>query len=75
MLTIPTIGCGNCKWFRRMDGEDWGECYLNPPIAVLESEFEEDEECMTESRFQVNLRPQVDTVDICKSWESLSTSA
>ena len=74
LLAAPR-GCGNCAYFRRAEGEDWGECHLMPPVPVIEHEYDGDEdEGMTETVFQMNIRPQVDTVDICSKWETRDAS-
>lgn len=54
--------CGNCRWFRPEDKEDWGECWLLPPVPVVG--MDENGEAI-----QGNARPQIDTTDICSKWE------
>jgi hypothetical protein len=56
-----TQGCGNCRWFRQEDKEDWGECWLLPPTPVVGIDDEG-------NAIQGNARPQIDTT-ICSKWE------
>lgn len=28
--------CGNCKWWRQVDGTDEGDCHANPPTLNVE---------------------------------------
>ncbi len=62
VLAATQPGCGSCKWFRQESGEDWGECWLLPPVPVVG--FDDTGEAV-----QGNARPQVDTVDLCSKWE------
>ncbi len=38
--TIPVVvekgpACGQCQWYEPDSGEDYGECFFNPPQASL----------------------------------------
>lgn len=30
--------CGSCQYWQRMDGEEVGECYFNPPVCHVDEE-------------------------------------
>lgn len=61
IATIKEV-CGACKWFRIDQGEDFGLCYLNPPVPVIGS----DDDFRMVIFFE---RPEVDLTDMCSKWE------
>lgn len=55
LVTVqPT--CGNCKRFRRTDGEDWGICKAGPPLAQMLIDANGDP-------YQVTYWPQLDITE------------
>lgn len=36
-ISIESVNptCGHCQWFERGEGVEYGECFFNPPSALL----------------------------------------